>query len=79
MTIGHLEAYNSLAIEGNALILREVEVLLDTDRAVGAKELGGYLKVAGYAGCEMGLYRGLDRAARLYQANPILSRLDKIR
>ena len=37
--IWHLEAHNSTAIEGNTLILREVQVLLDTGRAVGAKEL----------------------------------------
>ncbi len=46
--IWHLEAYNSTAIEGNTLILREVEALLDTGRAVGAKELRDYLEVAGY-------------------------------
>ena len=46
--IWHLEAHNSTAIEGNTLILREVEVLLDTGRAVGAKELRDYLEVAGY-------------------------------
>jgi Fic/DOC family len=46
--IWHLEAHNSTAIEGNTLVLREVEVLLDTGRAVGAKELKDYLEVTGY-------------------------------
>jgi Fic family protein len=48
MTSEHLEAHNSTAIDGNTLILREVEVLLETGRAVGAKELRDYLEVAGY-------------------------------
>src|ERR1700722_16532613 len=34
--IWHLEAHHSTALEGNALVLREVEVLLDKGRAVGA-------------------------------------------
>lgn len=46
--IWHLEAHNSTAIEGNTLVLREVEVLLETGRAVGAKELKDYLEVSGY-------------------------------
>ncbi len=37
--IWHLEAHNSTAIEGNTLVLREVEQLLDAGRAVGAKPL----------------------------------------
>jgi len=47
--IWHLEAHNSTALEGNTLVLREVQVLLDTGRAVGAKELKDYLEVTGYA------------------------------
>lgn len=46
--IWHLEAHNSTAIEGNTLVLREVEVLLETGRAVGAKDLKDYLEVSGY-------------------------------
>lgn len=46
--IWHLEAHNSTAIEGNTLVLREVEQLLDTGRAVGAKPLKDYLEVLGY-------------------------------
>jgi len=37
--IWHLEAHHSTALEGNPLVLREVEVLLDEGRAVGAKPL----------------------------------------
>lgn len=46
--IWHLEAHNSTAIEGNTLVLREVELLLETGRAVGAKDLKDYLEVTGY-------------------------------
>jgi hypothetical protein len=46
--IWHLEAHNSTAIEGNTLVLREVEQLLDSGRAVGAKPLKDYLEVLGY-------------------------------
>ena len=46
--IWHLEAHNSTAIEGNTLILREVEALLDQGRAVGAKVLKDYMEVLGY-------------------------------
>lgn len=47
--IWHLEAHHSTAIEGNTLVLREVETLLDTGRAVGAKPLKEYMEVTGYA------------------------------
>jgi Fic/DOC family len=43
------EAHHSTAIEGNTLVLREVEKLLDEGRAVGNKELRDYLEVKGYA------------------------------
>lgn len=46
--IWHLEAHNSTAIEGNTLVLREVEALLEQRRAVGAKDLTEYLEVLGY-------------------------------
>lgn len=47
--IWHLEAHHSTAIEGNTLVLREVETLLDKGRAVGAKPLKEYMEVTGYA------------------------------
>lgn len=46
--IWHIEAHNSTAIEGNTLLLREVAVVLDHGRAVGAKDLKDYLEVVGY-------------------------------
>ena len=48
-TIWYREAHNSTAIEGNTLVLRQVEVLLREGRAVGDKELREYLEVTGYA------------------------------
>lgn len=47
--IWHLEAHNSTALEGNTLVLREVETLLEEGRAVGAKALKDYMEVLGYA------------------------------
>ncbi len=46
--IWHLEAHHSTALEGNTLVLREVEALLDRGRAVGAKPLKEYMEVTGY-------------------------------
>lgn len=43
------EAHHSTAIEGNTLVLKQVEQLLAEGRAVGNKELGEYLEVRGYA------------------------------
>jgi Fic family protein len=47
--IWHLEAHHSTALEGNTLALREVEILLDKGRAVGAKPLKDYMEVQGYS------------------------------
>jgi fido (protein-threonine AMPylation protein) len=43
------EAHHSTAIEGNTLVLKQVEILLEEGRAVGNKELREYLEVRGYA------------------------------
>jgi fido (protein-threonine AMPylation protein) len=43
------EAHHSTAIEGNTLVLKQVEQLLTEGRAVGDKELREYLEVRGYA------------------------------
>ncbi len=43
------EAHHSTAIEGNTLVLKQVEQLLSEGRAVGNKELAEYLEVRGYA------------------------------
>jgi cell filamentation protein, protein adenylyltransferase len=42
------EAHHSTAIEGNTLVLKQVEQLLAEGRAVGNKELSEYLEVKGY-------------------------------
>jgi hypothetical protein len=54
--IWHEEAHNSTAIEGNTLVLREVTTLLDTGRAVGAKDLKDYLEVTGYGAAARWVY-----------------------
>lgn len=43
------EAHHSTAIEGNTLVLKQVELLLAEGRAVGNKELREYMEVRGYA------------------------------
>jgi hypothetical protein len=50
------EAHNSTAIEGNTLVLRQVEVLLREGRAVGDKELREYMEVRGYADAARWVY-----------------------
>lgn len=55
------EAHNSTAIEGNTLVLREVEILLREGRAIGDKQLAEYMEVRGYADAAQWVYRhGLD-------------------
>lgn len=54
--IWHLEAHNSTALEGNTLVLREVEALLKEGRAVGAKALKDYMEVLGYAEAAQWVY-----------------------
>lgn len=44
----HREVHHSTAIEGNTLVLKEVATLLDTGRAMGAKQHKEYLEVIGY-------------------------------
>lgn len=55
--IWHLEAHHSTALEGNTLVLREVQLLLDQGRAVGAKSLKEYNEVRGYADAARWVYR----------------------
>ena len=43
------EAHHSTAIEGNTLVLKQVEQLLEEGRAVGSKDLSEYMEVRGYA------------------------------
>lgn len=54
--IWHLEAHNSTALEGNTLVLREVEALLERGRAIGAKSLREYNEVKGYANAARWVY-----------------------
>lgn len=51
------EAHHSTAIEGNTLVLKQVELLLAEGRAVGNKELSEYLEVRGYADAADWVYR----------------------
>lgn len=55
--IWYQEAHNSTAIEGNTLILREVEILLSEGRAVGDKQLAEYMEVRGYADAAQWVYQ----------------------
>ena len=58
------EAHHSTAIEGNTLVLRQVEQLLNEGRALGNKELSEYLEVRGYATAADWVYgHGLDAGA----------------
>lgn len=51
------EAHHSTAIEGNTLMLKQVEQLLEEGRAVGNKELREYMEVRGYADAANWVYR----------------------
>jgi hypothetical protein len=57
--IWYREAHNSTAIEGNTLVLRQVERLLRDGKTVGEKQLSEYLEVQGYAEAARWVY---DRA-----------------
>ena len=50
------EAHHSTAIEGNTLVLKQVELLLEQGRAVGNKELREYMEVRGYADAASWVY-----------------------
>ncbi len=55
------EAHHSTALEGNTLVLKQVESLLSEGRAVGSKELREYMEVCGYANAADWVYgRGID-------------------
>jgi hypothetical protein len=58
------EAHHSTAIEGNTLVLKQVEQLLEEGRAVGNKELREYMEVRGYADAANWVYgQALDPGA----------------
>jgi Fic family protein len=52
----HQEAHHSTALEGNTLILSQVQKLLDEGRAVGDKELREYMEVLGYGAAAKWVY-----------------------
>ena len=54
--IWYEEAHHSTAIEGNTLVLKQVEQLLSQGKAVGNKELSEYLEVRGYANAAEWVY-----------------------
>lgn len=54
--IWYEEAHHSTAIEGNTLVIKEVERLLRERKAVGSKELAEYLEVEGYAKAAQWVY-----------------------
>lgn len=59
--IWYQESHNSTAIEGNTLVLKEVEALLAEGKAVGDKQLRDYLEVQGYAAAAQWVYgQGLE-------------------
>jgi Fic family protein len=70
--IWHQEAHNSTALEGNTLVLQEVEALLGAGRAVGNKELKDYLEVKGYAGAAEWVY-SQARGSSDWQGNELLT------
>ncbi len=55
--IWYEEAHHSTAIEGNTLVLKQVEQLLAEGRAVGNRELREYLEVQGYGAAAEWVYR----------------------
>lgn len=48
-SIWYQEAHHSTALEGNTLVIKQVEALLAEGRAVGNRELREYMEVTGYA------------------------------
>jgi hypothetical protein len=66
------EAHHSTAIEGNTLVLKQVELLLAEGRAVGNKALSEYLEVRGYANAADWVYgRGIEPDA--WSASELIS------
>lgn len=76
--IWYEEAHHSTAIEGNTLILKQVERLLNEGRAVGNKELHEYMEVRGYADAADWVYRQAISPNRLAHPERILT-LEEVR
>jgi hypothetical protein len=60
--IWYQEVHNSTALEGNTLVQKQVEVLLDQNIALGGKDLREYLEVRGYAKAAQWTYTQARRA-----------------
>lgn len=59
--IWHQEAHHSTALEGNTLVLKQVEQLLAEGKAVGEKDLKEYMEVTGYAKAAKWVYEEAHR------------------
>jgi Fic family protein len=55
-SIWYQDAHHSTALEGNTLVIAQVEALLAEGRAVGNKELREYMEVIGYADAAKWVY-----------------------
>lgn len=55
-SIWYQEAHHSTALEGNTLVIQQVEALLNQGLAVGNKELREYMEVTGYADAAKWVY-----------------------
>lgn len=71
--IWYEEAHHSTAIEGNTLLLKQVERLLADGVAVGNRELREYLEVRGYGSAAEWVYRQALAPAGMFHAGQILS------
>ncbi len=70
--IWHQEAHHSTALEGNTLVLKQVEALLADGKAIGDKELKEYLEVTGYAKAARWVYAEAHRP-REQNTEPLLT------
>ncbi len=74
--IWHGEVHHSTAIEGNTLVQREVDVLLEDGRAIGDRTLREYLEVRGYADAAEWVYGQVAPSRGASEAGPILTLAD---
>ena len=63
--VWYQEAHHSTAIEGNTLVLKQVQRLLAEGRAVGSKELREYMEVRGYANAAEWVYQQASSPAEV--------------
>lgn len=71
--IWYAEAHHSTALEGNTLVLRQVEQLLGEGRAVGNKDLGEYLEVKGYGDAAEWVYSQATRPTGLGEHQQVVT------